>query len=82
MEVRQSIKLLILIFLLFFYYFRYKLLKSKALENEDDSTSSDSYTEKVPSIIIIEKFNKINSLIKELKEKCKIFSYNSIIYVI
>ena len=40
-------------------YFRYKLLKSKALENEDDSTSSDSYTEKVPSIIIIEKFNSI-----------------------
>jgi len=57
-------------------------LKSKTLENEDDSTSSDSYTEKVPSIIIIEKFNKINSFIKELKDKCKIILYNGIIYAI
>ncbi len=57
-------------------------MKSKTLENEDDSTSSDSYTEKVPSIIIIEKFNKINSFIKELKDKCKIILYNGIIYAI
>jgi hypothetical protein len=56
-------------------------LKSKGLENEDDSTSSDSYSEKVLSIIIIEKFNKINGIIKELREKCKIFLYNSIIYI-
>jgi hypothetical protein len=48
-------------------------LKSKGLENEDDSTSSDSYSEKVLSIIMIEKFNKINGIIKELREKCKIF---------
>jgi hypothetical protein len=56
-------------------------LKSKGLENEDDSTSSDSYTEKVLSIIIIEKFNKINGIIRELREKCKIFLYNNIIYI-
>ena len=55
-----------------FYYFinRYKLLKSKIAENEDDSTSSDSYTEKIPSITLTDKFNKIMSTIKELKEKC------------
>jgi hypothetical protein len=56
-------------------------LKSKGMENEDDSTSSDSYTEKLLSIIIIEKFNKINGIIRELREKCKIFLYNNIIYI-
>ena len=76
MEVRQSKKSLFI-----FYYYRYKLLKSKGMENEDDSTSSDSYTEKLLSIIIIEKFNKINGIIRELREKCKIFLYNNIIYI-
>ena len=51
--------------------YRYKLLKSKILENEDDSTSSDSYTEKIPSFQILDKFNKTMSIIKELKGKCK-----------
>lgn len=40
-------------------------------DNEDDSTSSDSYTEKIPSSTIIDKFNKIVGLINELNEKCK-----------
>ena len=52
-------------------YYRYKLLKSKTSDNEDDSTSSDSYTEKIPSSQITDKFNKTKSIIKELKEKCK-----------
>ena len=51
--------------------YRYKLLKSKTVENEDDSTSSDSYTEKIPSFQIIDKFNKTMIIIKELKGKCK-----------
>ena len=76
MEARQSLKSLFI-----FYYYRYKLLKSKGMENEDDSTSSDSYTEKLLSILIIEKFNKINGIIRELREKCKIFLYNNIIYI-
>ena len=46
-------------------------MKSKNAENEDDSTSSDSYTEKVPSSSIIEKYNKTINIIKELNEKCK-----------
>jgi len=71
LEARQSIK----IFLFTFYNYRYKLLKSKGVENEDDSTSSDSYTEKVLSFIIIEKFNKIKGIIRELREKCKIYFY-------
>ena len=52
-------------------------MKSKNVENEDDSTSSDSYTEKVPSSAIIEKYNKTINIIKELNEKCK--KYNNII---
>ena len=47
------------------------------MEMEDDSTSSDSYTEKVPSFIILEKFNKITEIIKDLNEKC---NYNNNIY--
>jgi hypothetical protein len=46
--------------------------KSKANEIEDDSTSSDSYNEKIPSVIILEKFFKIKEIIKDLNEKCKI----------
>ena len=45
------------------------------MEMEDDSTSSDSYTEKVPSFIILEKFNKITEIIKDLNEKCN-YNYN------
>jgi hypothetical protein len=46
--------------------------KSKANEIEDDSTSSDSYIEKIPSFIILEKFHKITDIMKDLNEKCKI----------
>ena len=46
-------------------------MKSKNVENEDDSTSSDSYTEKIPSFQILDKFNKTMRIIKELKGKCK-----------
>ena len=59
---------------LFLYYLIYLFspTKSKANEIEDDSTSSDSYNEKIPSVIILEKFFKIKEIIKDLNEKCKI----------
>ena len=59
---------------LFLYYLIYifSSLKSKANEIEDDSTSSDSYIEKIPSFIILEKFHKITDIMKDLIEKCKI----------
>ena len=56
--------------LIIFKFYRYRLLKSKSQEIEDDSTSSDSYSEKVPSTIIMEKFSKIVEIIKDLNEKC------------
>ena len=55
---------------------RYCILKSKSTEIEDDSTSSDSYTEKIPSLIILEKFHKITEIIKDLNEKCNYNIYN------
>lgn len=67
MVARQFIKL----YNIFKFFYRYKLLKSKIAENEDDSTSSDSYTEKIPSSLLMEKFNKILGIIKELKDNCK-----------
>ena len=51
-------------------FYRYNIIKSKSNELEDDSTSSDSYTEKIPSFIILEKFNKITEIIKDLNNKC------------
>ena len=51
-------------------FYRYNIIKSKSNELEDDSTSSDSYTEKIPSFIILEKFNKITEIIKDLNTKC------------
>ncbi len=58
--------------LIIIIFYRYRLLKSKSLEIEDDSTSSDSYSEKVPSTIIMEKFTKIVEIIKDLNEQCNI----------
>ena len=51
-------------------FYRYNIIKSKSNELEDDSTSSDSYTEKIPSFIILEKFNKITEIINDLNQKC------------
>ena len=53
--------------------YRYSILKSKSIEAEDDSTSSDSYTEKIPSFIILEKFNKITEIINDLDQKCNLY---------
>ena len=72
MEVRKLINWFIFTYYYcYFYYYRYKLLKSAGPEIEDDSTSSDSYIERVPSSGILEKYNKITSLIKDLNVKCK-----------
>jgi hypothetical protein len=76
LEVRKLIKRFIFNYdYFYFYYYRYKLLKSAGPEIEDDSTSSDSYIEKIPSSGIVEKYSKITNLIKDLNIKCKSYKY-------